>query len=65
MSNSTLPSQTHTKGIDSDKVNELIAELAYLKAEKRDFVSGYEMEDWLVAEQEINKQYDYASRPAE
>jgi hypothetical protein len=30
-----------------------IAELAYYKAENRDFVPGYELEDWLEAEQEF------------
>ncbi len=30
-----------------------IAELAYYKAEKRGFTPGYELEDWLEAEQEI------------
>ncbi|MDF1584321.1 MAG: DUF2934 domain-containing protein [Methyloprofundus sp.] len=65
MSNSTLPSQTHTKGIDPEKFKQMIANLAYLKSEKRGFIVGYEMEDWLAAEQELNEQYDYASRPAE
>ena len=30
-----------------------IAELAYLKAESRGFEPGYELEDWLEAEQEL------------
>ncbi|TAN66784.1 MAG: DUF2934 domain-containing protein [Methylobacter sp.] len=30
-----------------------IAELAYYKAENRDFAPGYELEDWLEAEQEL------------
>ncbi len=30
-----------------------IAELAYYKAENRDFAPGYELEDWLQAEQEF------------
>ncbi len=36
-----------------------IEELAYLKAEQRGFVSGYEVQDWLDAEKEV----DDASRP--
>ena len=36
-----------------------IQELAYLKAEKRGFAPGHELEDWLEAEQEV----DDASRP--
>lgn len=30
-----------------------IAEIAYLKAESRDFAPGYELEDWLEAEREF------------
>jgi hypothetical protein len=31
-----------------------IAEVAYLKAESRGFIPGYELDDWLEAEQECN-----------
>ena len=31
-----------------------IAEVAYLKAESRGFIPGYEVDDWLAAEQECN-----------
>jgi len=31
-----------------------IAEIAYLKAESRGFIPGYELDDWLAAEQECN-----------
>jgi hypothetical protein len=31
----------------------MIAERAYYRAEKRGFVPGYELEDWLAAEREI------------
>jgi len=30
-----------------------IAERAYLRAEQRGFVAGYELDDWLAAEAEI------------
>lgn len=33
-----------------------IAEAAYYKAEKRGFTSGYELVDWLEAEQELAKE---------
>jgi len=33
-----------------------IQELAYLKAEKRNFEPGHELEDWLEAEKELGKQ---------
>ena len=42
-----------------------IAELAYLKAENRAFAPGYELEDWLEAEQEVKKQCHYRIQPAE
>jgi len=32
----------------------MIAEAAYFKASQRDFAPGFELEDWLQAEQEIN-----------
>ncbi len=35
----------------------MVAELAYLKAEKRGFAAGYDMDDWLEAEQEISSRY--------
>jgi hypothetical protein len=35
----------------------LIAEAAYYLAEKRGFSAGNELEDWLVAEREVNAKY--------
>ncbi|MGH8176024.1 MAG: DUF2934 domain-containing protein [Steroidobacter sp.] len=32
-----------------------IAEIAYLLAEKRGFVAGYELDDWLAAEKEVDR----------
>jgi hypothetical protein len=32
---------------------DMIAEAAYYKAEKRGFIPGHEMQDWLEAEQDI------------
>lgn len=37
----------------------MVAERAYCKAEKRGFVAGHEIEDWLEAELEIRNQYFY------
>jgi len=45
--------------IDKEKLQKMIAERAYCKAEKRGFVSGHEIEDWLEAESEIKNQYFY------
>ena len=33
---------------------QLVAEAAYYRAEKRGFQAGQEVEDWLIAEQEID-----------
>ncbi|MGZ8216344.1 DUF2934 domain-containing protein [Methylomagnum sp.] len=38
---------------DSENFQKKVAELAYLKAEKRGFEPGFELEDWLEAEQEV------------
>lgn len=32
----------------------MIAEAAYLRAERRGFVPGYELEDWIAAESEVD-----------
>jgi Protein of unknown function (DUF2934) len=32
----------------------MIAEAAYLRAERRGFTPGYEVEDWLAAEKEVD-----------
>ena len=33
----------------------MIAENAYYRAERRGFLPGYELEDWLAAEQEVTE----------
>lgn len=45
--------------IDKERLQEMIAERAFSKAEKRGFTGGHEMEDWLEAESEIKNQYFY------
>ena len=49
----------HIEGIGSDKFRKMIAERAYYKAEKRGFAASHEVDDWLAAELEVNKQYFY------
>jgi len=44
--------------IEIDEVRELVAKNAYYRAEKRGFEDGYELEDWLEAEQEVSNQSD-------
>lgn len=46
----------HINDFDHDKFREVVAERAYLKAEKRGFAAGYDMDDWLEAEQEVSNQ---------
>ena len=55
-------SNNSTPGTDFSSTEERlrkIQELAYLKAEKRHFEPGHELEDWLEAEKEV----DAAARP--
>jgi len=42
-------------GVSSEERHQLIAKAAYFRAERRSFVPGYELEDWLDAEAEIEK----------
>lgn len=44
---------------DKDLFQKMVAERAYCKSERRDFVGGHEMDDWLEAESEIKNQYFY------
>lgn len=45
-----------------DEFRELVAKNAYYRSEKRDFGDGYELDDWLEAEQEISIQRRYWRR---
>ena len=40
-------------GVTGQERHQLIAEAAYYRAERRSFIPGYELEDWLSAESEI------------
>jgi hypothetical protein len=40
--------------IDPDQRRALIAQAAYFRAERRGFAPGYEAEDWLAAESEVD-----------
>lgn len=48
---------------DPDMLHALIAEAAYLRAEKRGFVGGSELEDWLEAEKEVLAMQEKLSIP--
>jgi hypothetical protein len=45
-------SQTH---VTAEERHQLIARAAYLRAERRGFVPGSELEDWFAAEAEVNR----------
>ncbi len=51
--------------IEADRFQKMIAERAYCKSEKRGFIPGHEMKDWLEAEWEIKNQYFYWSQDVE
>jgi len=51
--------KSNKRVIDKEELQKMIAERAFCKAEKRGFVVGYDMEDWLEAESEIKNQYFY------
>ena len=38
----------------------MIAEEAYFRAQRRDFLPGHELEDWLAAEAEVDRRLAYA-----
>ena len=42
-------------GVTDAERHQLISEAAYFKAEQRSFTPGYELEDWLIAEREIEQ----------
>lgn len=41
-------------GVSADDRRAMIAEAAYLRAERRGFIPGHESEDWLAAEVEVD-----------
>lgn len=57
--------QNNQNNIDPGAFQKMVAECAYLKAEARNFASGYEMEDWLEAEQEVSNQNSLVPQQAE
>lgn len=44
------------KPVNPEERYRMIAEAAYFRAERRGFAAGYELQDWLEAEAEIDKQ---------
>jgi hypothetical protein len=44
----------HRAPVSADDRRAMVAEAAYLRAERRGFIPGHETEDWLAAEQEVD-----------
>ena len=45
---------------DAEAKRRLITEIAYFNAERRGFTPGYELDDWLEAEQEVESSIEAA-----
>ncbi|MCU0760386.1 MAG: DUF2934 domain-containing protein [Steroidobacteraceae bacterium] len=54
MPDETIPGAEGAWGDDERLA--MIAETAYYRAERRGFVPGYDVEDWLAAEREVDAQ---------
>ncbi|MBL6987911.1 MAG: DUF2934 domain-containing protein [Methylobacter sp.] len=59
MTDFNIDLKTNKESINEHKFQKMITERAYCKSEKRGFVAGHELEDWLEAEKEIKNQYFY------
>jgi hypothetical protein len=51
---SVIEAQPVSEPVLNNRISE-IAQAAYYKAERRGFIPGYEIEDWLEAELEVEK----------
>lgn len=51
-----LESEQSASSIDPDVRRQLVAAEAYFRAERRGFVAGYELEDWVAAEAAVDSQ---------
>jgi len=49
----TASTPSSFEGVTNEERHQLIAEAAYFRSEQRSFTPGYELEDWLSAEAEI------------
>jgi hypothetical protein len=46
-----------------DQINQMVEEAAYYLAEKRNFASGFEEQDWLAAKAQIKRQLEETDNP--
>ena len=44
---------TRSAPVDTHSIREMVAAEAYFLAERRGFISGYELEDWVTAERVV------------
>jgi Protein of unknown function (DUF2934) len=56
----TLRIKSRTLNDGAQDAGRMIAEAAYYRAEKRGFAPGYDVEDWIAAEQEVRTQLEQA-----
>ena len=54
------PATTFGQFVGPEQRAALIAEAAFFRAEKRGFMPGHEVEDWLAAESEVDEKLMYA-----
>jgi hypothetical protein len=59
MSSEYTSTHNYEGSIELDEFREMVAKNAYYRAEKRGFKAGFEIDDWLEAEREINNQRRY------
>lgn len=57
--------QSISRMSDSNERKRRIAEAAYYRAERRGFASGFELEDWLAAEEEVISDLNLTSKLAD
>ena len=57
--------KAYKPSIDEDGLLDMIAKCAYFKSEKRDFEAGYEEQNWLEAEEEVNRTRLWAFFPCD
>jgi hypothetical protein len=48
--------------VSESERRKIIETAAYLRAERRHFEAGHELEDWLAAEEEVNLRLSHARR---
>lgn len=58
-SKSTATKFSQESGIDKDERRQMIAEAAYYRFQNRGYEAGCDIDDWLIAEEEIDRLLDF------